>query len=161
MAEKTEVVYARLTRGFPQSSVRRRAGFIFNSGQQPQKLEVNETQLRELSQDSYIELVDEAEFDKFNKSVEDTADETSTENDDDGGDDTGSGRDYDDDSEGGSIGSGDEPKPITTDLKLAELVAVARAEKVPGSEAETFGKPGTAKQAVVDAILENRNKTEE
>ena len=41
---------------------------------------------------------------------------------------------------------------VSTDMKLKELVEVAKNEKVEGD----FSRPGTSKQQVVDAILENR-----
>lgn len=149
MSEKTTKVYARLTRDFPVGQQHRRAGITFTPGPRPVLAEVTEAELAQLNGDRYIEIVDEAEAQKWEERLAEEPLKTSSELEDEQT--TQTGRNYGD--EGGSGDEGDEEKPLA-DYKVKELVEIAKAEGV--EDAEQYAKPGTKKQVLIDAIEAKR-----
>lgn len=185
-AESAGTVYARLVKSFDHPRGHRRAGFQFELGPVPQKLEVTKAQKAALEADTSIELVDEAEFEKRSELQLTPVQEGSTPEQQDPalvageettrGATTGRNRRYATDPtrkdspelDGASerLGAtvtdpaaGDEtttPVELTDDLKVKDLVAIAKAEGV--EDADSFSKPGTSKATIREAIEANRVK---
>ena len=148
MSEKTTQVYARLTRDFPVGQQHRRAGITFVAGPRPVAAKVTDAELELLNGDRYIEIVDEAEAQKWEERLAEEPLKTSDEN---AGEQTGGeGRNY-----GDNDGSdeGDEEKALT-EYKVKELVEIAKAEGV--EDADRFAKPGVKKADLIEAIETNR-----
>lgn len=185
-AKSAGTVYARLVKSFDHPRGHRRAGFQFELGPVPQKLEVTKAQKAALEADTSIELVDEAEFEKRSELQLTPVQEGSTPEQQDPalvageettrGATTGRNRRYATDPtrkdspelDGASerLGAtvtdpaaGDEtttPVELTDDLKVKDLVAIAKAEGV--EDADSFSKPGTSKATIREAIEANRVK---
>lgn len=181
----TRTVYARLVKSFEHPRGHRRAGIAFATGPVPLKLSVTSEQLSALKGDAAIELVNKAEYEKRVDLAPTAVQEGSTPEQQDPalvagepdtrGTTTGRNRRYatdptradspEFDAESARLGAtvtdpapttdGDLPE-VSTDLKVAELAAIATAENVEG--AEGFSKPGVKKQVIVDAIVANRTK---
>jgi hypothetical protein len=178
--EKTTKVFVRLTRDFPAGVTHRRGGVAMVAGPRPVEAQVTKEQLKALETDPKVEIVDEAEAKKWEErdktepthpsSAELAAAETSSDsqdggrNYDDGNDGSSSGQGGSDDGSGASDegtgegeGEGDGPVEVTTDMKVKDLVQIAKDEGV--ENADDFSKPGVKKQEIVDAILAKRAET--
>jgi hypothetical protein len=181
----TKVVHARLVKSYDHPRGHRRAGFQFAIGPVPQRLEVTAEQLNALKGDAAIEIVSASEAKRVTSLATFTPlQEGSTPEQQDPalvageadtrGSTTGRNRRYasdpthsdspEFDATSEALGNtvtepaatdSDLPQ-VSTDLKAAELAAIASAENVEGADA--FGKPGVKKQVIVDAILANRTK---
>lgn len=151
MSETTTKVYARLTRDFPVGQQHRRAGITFTPGPRPVLAEVTEAELAQLNGDRYIEIVDEAEAQKWEERLAEEPLKTSSELEDEQT--TQTGRNYGDEGGSGDEGEGEGEKALA-DYKVKELVEIAKAEGV--EDAEQYAKPGTKKQVLIDAIEANR-----
>lgn len=154
---KTSAVFVRLTKDFPAGSHHRRAGLELFPGPRPVEVEVTDDQLDLLKSDHYIEIVSDKEAKKWEDRLGEeplkTRADVAAEN--EGGN---TGRNYGGGNKTGSNdddGNQDGPVELSTDLKVKELVEIATAEGVEG--AEEFGKPGTKKQDIIDAIQAKRD----
>jgi hypothetical protein len=179
MADKTTKVFVRLTRDFPAGATHRRGGFTLGAGPQPVEGEVTKEQLAALKADRYVEIVDEAEAEKWNERLSNDElthassaeleeadqnadggrnyDEGTDEGDGDGSDE---GSDSDGDEEGDEEGS-DEPETAEQLAKAHNrdaLIAIAKEEQVEGLDFEDT--QATTKKVIAEAIVAKRAETE-
>lgn len=161
--QETQTVYARLTRDFPAGVTHRRGGIAFAAGPRPVQAEVTEEQLAALESDPKVQLVDQAEFDKWEErlgaepehpsAAELEADDTSTGT-----------RKYEDDDSEEDDDEEEDDQPETAEQLVDgngrdALVELAKTEGVEGLNFED--RQATTKRVIADAIVAKRTANTE
>ncbi len=152
--QETQTVFVRLTRDFPAGVTHRRGGVALTAGPLPVQAEVTEDQLAALEADPTIQIVDEAEFQKWEQHVQAAPEHPSAEELANG--DTTVKRSYE--GEGGDDDETDEPETaeqLVEANKRDELVTLAQAE---GVELDFENKQETTKAVIAEAIVAKRSE---